>query len=365
MVLQSVKSHYQKVKSFYQRYERLFMPVTLIAGFLLDYLTFTSIQINTTLSLLSIYWIAVGIIILFIPLYDAQKISPKLRYLRLVSPLIIQFSFGSLLGGSLIFYWFSGTIFSGWPIFVILAGLIVANEIFKDHFERPMIQMGVYFFSTFSLLAITLPFLFNSLDSRLFVLSGLISAVIFFLYAKLYSYLASYPKKQTNHLYILFFIIFIIMNALYFTNLIPPVPLSLREAGIYHSIQRSGSSYILQGERESTWQRLIHGHTLHLKQGGSAYVYTSIFAPTDLNTVIIHDWQYYDPNQKKWISKDKLSFVVTGGRQNGFRGYSRKSSLLPGSWRVFAETKRGQILGQVKFTVVRVSEEPELVQIKK
>src|SRR3989344_8754503 len=103
-----IRANYNKIKMLYKKYERVLIPATLLGGVLVDYFTFTSIQISITFILLFGYWVIVGTTITFIHLYDANKVPEKFRYLSLFSPLIIQFCFGSLLGSSLIFYWFSG-----------------------------------------------------------------------------------------------------------------------------------------------------------------------------------------------------------------------------------------------------------------
>src|SRR3989344_6959619 len=97
-----IVSNYQRIKSLYLRYERILMPVTLVGGFLVDYFTFTSIQIGATFMILFGYWIFVGTVIAFTHLYDAQKLPAWIRfkYVRLFSPLLIQFAFGSLLSYS-------------------------------------------------------------------------------------------------------------------------------------------------------------------------------------------------------------------------------------------------------------------------
>lgn len=361
------KSHYQKIKDFFIRYERLLMPATLILGFLVDYITFTNIQISITLILLLIYWFIGGVSIIVIKLYDAEKLSRKFRYVRLVAPLLIQFTFGALLGGSFIFYWFSGTISVSWPFILIIAVLMFSNDVFRHNFQKPLVQLSVYFFITLSLFSIVLPFFFNSLNPALFVLAGLLSLALFYLYIKILSHIKEFTKEQKDHFFILSFSIFMIMNFFYFSNIIPPIPLSLREAGVYHSVQRSGGGYVLRGEAENFWQKIIPGQTIHLTQGESAYVYTAIFAPGELRTTIVHRWQYYDEDQKTWVDKDRLSFTVTGGRKEGFRGYSTKSSLLAGKWRVYVETPRGQVLGRKRFNVERVTGQemfPEIVRYK-
>ena len=96
------------------------MPLTLLGGFLLDYFTFTSITISTTFILLFLYWIVAGAVIAFTHLYDANRLPAWFwfRYIRLFSPLLVQFAFGSLLGSSLIFYWFSWAFSISWPVMV-------------------------------------------------------------------------------------------------------------------------------------------------------------------------------------------------------------------------------------------------------
>ena len=39
-------------------------------------------------------------------------------------------------------------------------------------------------------------------------------------------------------------------------------------------------------------------------EGESAYVYSAIFSPNDLDLTIIHEWQYYDLVKNKWITRE-------------------------------------------------------------
>ena len=150
------------------------------------------------------------------------------------------------------------------------------------------------------------------------------------------------------------------MNALYFLNVIPPIPLSLREAGVYHDLERTSNGYTVLAEGESVLQKLVPGQTIHTQAGSPVYVYSAIFAPADLNTTIVHHWQYYDEADRKWISKDELSFFISGGSDTGYRGYSVKSSVSEGRWRVDVETKRGQVLGRIPIRIKYVEDLPAL-----
>ncbi len=147
--------------------------------------------------------------------------------------------------------------------------------------------------------------------------------------------------------------IFVFFNFLYFTNVIPPIPLSLKFSGVYHSVYRvSSTNYVGMYEPSQSlffWKK--RSSVIHRDQNGSVYVFSSVFAPTKLNTKIYHQWQYFDAVEKKWVDSSKIELNVSGGREEGFRGYSLKRSLQNGKWRVVVETARGQKLGQIRFEI--------------
>lgn len=360
-----IASHYQKIKGLYVKYERLLMPAMLVVGFLVDYFTFTNIQISITFAILFFYWFLAGVIIAFIPLYDAGKLSLKFKYVRLFSPLALQFAFGALLSASLVFYWFSGAFSVSWPLVaIIILLLMVFNDTFRHYFEKPLVQISVYFFTTISLFSLLLPFLFSSLSVWLFIGAGVASLIIFALYIHYLSVFAPQLLSQKRHFFISIIIITIVMNVLYFTNIIPPIPLALREAGMYHGLKVSTGHYTMEAEPENFLQAIkttVFGQTMHIKPGATVYLYTAIFAPAKLKTTIVHNWQYYDPETKDWITKGKLPFDIIGSRKEGYKGYSYESKLAPGKWRVSVENQRGQVLGRVRFKIINVSE-PVLLQ---
>ncbi len=361
-LIQTATAKYQRVKAWYQRYERILMPVTLIGGFLVDYVTFTSINITLTFILLAAYWLLAGATIAFIHAYDAQKLPTSLRYGRLFAPLFIQFVFGSLLGPSLIFYWFSGAFSVSWPLMAIIALLMVFNEAFREAFVLPQVQLPVYFFITISLASIALPYAFTSLSAWLFVLAGAIAVAIFCPFVYFLTRTATYSKRQALEVYVAIAGVLLVMNALFFADLIPPIPLALREAGLYHTLTVSGGKYTMRGETDYFLQNIFGGQTVHLTAGEKLYVYSAIFAPAELQTTIVHHWQYYDETQKKWLSNNKLPFTINGGRQEGYKAYSFNSNLQPGRWRVRIENSRGQVLGNIPFTVERVQNPATLLE---
>jgi hypothetical protein len=268
------------------------------------------------------------------------------------------------LSNSFIFYWFSGSVWVSWPFILTFVLLMFSNDALREHFFKPTVQLTVYFFASFSIISVTLPFIFNSLNPVWFVLSGFLGLILVLLFLAFARAVAGPLKFHPKTFGIAAVVILLSLNILYFYNLIPPVPLALREAGAYHGVARRGSDYVLKGEKENFLEKLLPGQQIHITPGEKIYVFSSIFAPKELNTPIVHEWQYKD-STLGWVIKDKLSFRLVGGRQEGFRGYSLKTTLPEGKWRVYIKTERGQTLGRVKFTVTKVKTPPELNEIIK
>ncbi len=341
---------YSKLKRLFEKSERVLIPGTLVFGVIVDFLTFRSIKIETTFLILGVYVVVAGVSIVLINFGSLGK----LKMTKIIAPLTLQFSFGALLSASLIFYWFSGAFSVSWPIIAIIAIFMTSNEVLRHYYLRPIIQVTVYYFILFSLATLTLPFIFNSIDVSMFVYAGFGSLIAMVIFIVILERLFAHIRPIRPHIIAAVLSVFAIMNILYFFNVIPPIPLSLREAGVYHDIKSISGTYTLMAEQESLIDKFLPGQTIHLQKGRRVYVYTAIFAPAKLNTTIFHQWQFFDEEKDEWIDKDRLSYTMIGGRDEGYRGYSLKTAIAPGKWRVNVETHRGQVLGRVPFKVVSV-----------
>ncbi|PIR66651.1 MAG: hypothetical protein COU51_02950 [Parcubacteria group bacterium CG10_big_fil_rev_8_21_14_0_10_36_14] len=359
-----VKKLYTKIKLFYEKYERLLLPGTLVFGVIVDFITFKSIQINYAFIILGLHILFVGAIIAFLNFYDAGLISNKnrvLKYFRLLCPLGIQFSFGALLSACFIFYFFSGSLYVSWPFILLIVILMISNEVSREYYLRARVQISIYFFLLFSVFAIILPFVLEKLGAWIFLSAGALSLLVIFLYITFLSRYIKSEKITIKRFAVPVIIIFIFINALYFFNVIPPMPLSLKDSVIGHSISRSDGEYTIAIEPESFLESILPGQTIHKVSGEAVVVYTAIFAPGNLATDIVHHWQYKENG--KWVSMGRFSYSIAGGRAEGYRGYSIKNDVPVGKWRVDVETARGQVLGRVQFDVVEANFAPLLVEI--
>ncbi len=363
-----IRSSYYRIKDFFERYERVLLPATLLAGVLIDFVTFKTINLKASFILLSVQAILAGLAVFAINVIDSRERLQGyavFRYARLFAPFVIQLTFGALLSASFAFYWFSGAFSASWPFFVIIILFMVSNDALRTYYLRPVVQLPVYYFALFSLISIALPYALHSLLPSLFIASGLIAGLLVFAYYVLLSRLIPTLRYEQVSIFSLIGFIFFFMNALYFLNYIPPIPLVLRESGVYHGLERRGDEYALRDEDRGVLERLLPGTTVRAAELEQLFAFSAISAPTDLQTTIVHEWQYFDPAEKEWVTKSTVSYTISGGREEGFRGYSMKSRLEEGRWRVNVKTPRKQTIGRIHFRVERAQKPVQTVEIIK
>jgi len=331
------------------------MPAAILVGFLLDTITLNRIDqiFDNAILVTHLLIVSTGIVLLFGKNSTlAKKLKVEERE-NLINTIII-FSFGALFSGFIIFYTRSGSLSSSWPFILMLVVLMLGTELKKTYYQNLILQISFLYLALFSYLIFLLPLIFASLGVRMFILSGFVSLGIMSLFTRLL-------KKSNKERYVEFFpkirkrvlVIFMIFNILYFTNIIPPVPLSLKFKAVYHSINIVGENIYEGTYEETNWYNIFRkrSRVIHRQSGEPAYVFASVFAPTRIRTSIYHSWQYYDEEKVKWEKTDRIQIPISGGREDGFRGFSMKENLLPGKWKVVIETQRGQRLGQIRFKI--------------
>jgi len=318
------------------------MSALLLCGFLADVLTFQTLDLSTSFILLAIHAVVV---------MAAMSLGATHATLQRFAPLALQFSFGALLSSSLVFYWFSGAFSASWPVMLLLAVLGASNEAFRTWYLRTDVRIGTFTFVLFSFFAMVMPYAFRTLAAWTFALAGVSSFTLSILLVMAVTRASEARTRERRHLGAIVGTVSVMFVALYFVGAIPPVPLAIREAGIFHNVVRQGNAYVLVGDEETFIERLLPGRVITNDADGRIYAFTTIFAPTALNTTIYHRWQRFDPDASTWVTASRLSYAIRGGREDGYRGYTYKTGLAPGEWRVIVETERGQELGRIPFTV--------------
>ena len=276
--------------------------------------------------------------------------------------LALVFPFGGLLGRFFIFYSLSGSLSTSWPFLIFLGLLFVGNEVLRKRYAIFTFCMVVYFIVLFSFVSFYLPILLGHIGTWVFVLGGLLSLVAVMLFAQALLRRVKNREDISSGRFVASILgVYVLINLMYFANVIPPLPLSLEGAGIYHLIKKTAGGYTGTKEIEPWYARFRSSQVVNVLPGETMYAFSSVFAPTKISTTISHSWQYYDPNIRTWIIKSRLSFPITGGRDGGYRGYTWSSNLTPGDWRVDVLTSGGQIVGRIKFVVLPASSSPQLI----
>ncbi len=351
------------IANFYGRFERPISSLSLILGFVFDAVTLK--RVDTLWENLWVlgHLLIVGIFIILVHLREVEEggeKNPSKIHFWYVN--ILQFFFGGILSTYLVFYFRSADIFVTWPFIALLVLAFIANESFKKHYIKLNFQISLFFLSIYSFAIFLVPVILHKINTWTFLLSGVISLVCIWLFLKVLFYFIkdkfSKSKKLTT---LLISGIFILVNMLYFTNLIPPIPLSLKDAGMYHTVHKTSDGYIVTYE-DSGWFGYFKSYPDFKKTPrASVYAFSAVFSPTNLNLNIIHEWQHYDETKKTWRTESTIKLPIVGGRDEGFRTYSKRTNLSAGKWRVNIETEQNKIIGSLRFTIVPVDTEPKLM----
>lgn len=346
-------------------YERYISPLALVGGFIADNLILLRrVDAWTTNALLGAYLVIAAFGIILMHAATAGRIRG--RFVLAIMPFIpvaVQFSFGGLFSGFLSLYSRSASTGFSWIFVVVVGALLLGNERFIRFYRRFPFQVGVYYMTLFGFLIFFLPIVTHRIGPAMFLAAGGGALIIIALLQWLLSRVArDIPRGEWKVAGRSVVGITLVFVALYFTNAIPPLPLALRDAGVYHSITRTTDGYAASGESYPWYVRLISRETYHQVAGESVYIYTAIFAPSGLSLTITHQWQLYDATSSQWTTVSEVAFPINGGRELGYRGYSYKFDPAPGEWRVNVITDYGQIIGRVPFTVVEASTTPMLVE---
>ncbi|MFH1178507.1 MAG: DUF2914 domain-containing protein [bacterium] len=352
---------YQKFFAWIQKYERHLSALAMIAGFVVDNLFFERVDVWQTQLWIGSYSLACFIAIPLLHFIEARvaRGRPRPRW-RFLLPLTTQFALGGFWSAFVIFYGRSAVFSASWPFLLLLFLIFLASEYFHKYHERLVFTSTLFFFALYSTAIFTIPIYTGTIGTLTFIESGIAAVCIFALFTILLRILGRDRfLADVRQIRIGAFCVLVIMNLSYFANILPPLPLSAEEAGIYHLVWRVPGAYLATSEAEPWHVRYLgFAPTLHIVSGESLYTYSSIFAPTALLTTIVHRWQWYDPLGKQWTTKSVIKYPIVGGRDGGYRGYSAMPIIKTGKWRVEIETVDGRLISRLPFTVEIVESSP-------
>lgn len=351
--------------AFHQRYER-YVPIICFAyGFTSDSFFLSVEKLSDHLWLLT-YTVFAGAIILLIGLIQTGQISNAgiLRWRRYY-PYALQFFLGNLFSAYFVYYFKSAAIDQSGVFLLLLLLLLLANEFLGDRLTNITLLCTLYFFVTFAFLTFFIPVLSHRISSAMFFSSGVISflvtsAIVGAIYRKIYRQhlrRIAWPTASSA-------LVFGAMIFFYFSNWIPPVPISMNESGIYHSLavdRKDGNLYRVKFYRRFPFQFWVDDDSdFKYTPGDTVFCYASIFAPPGWRERIDFRWQRWDGRRETWLTTDVIGYQINyvPGRNKGYRGYTFKRNVQPGDWRIDVEIETGavrQVLGRIEFKIVPYS----------
>lgn len=348
-----------RFRAFIRKHQKYAPVFFFICGFIWDSLTLGRIDRLYDRIILCTYLASLsGCLYLYNLSGDGKWKDTFIERFEEYLPLAIQFFLGGLCSAYVIYFSRSVSFSKTVSFFIILVVLLFANELLKKRISNKYLQFSAYFFVNFTFFTFFIPVLVKHMNTFIFITSGLISLVSTIALV-VYIYKSSPSTRKEVHKGKMLGIligIYVIINTFYVFNLIPPVPLALDTGIVAHNIEKQNGEYQVSYER-TEWYKFWRDNReqfIHRK-GENIYVFTSIFAPSNLNKKVAHRWKWFSPHTNEWEVIDDINFEITGGRDEGFRGYTFKSNVMEGFWKVDVITEEGLVLGIIDFEIIQDS----------
>jgi hypothetical protein len=323
-------------------------------GFVFDSWAFGRIDHPATQAVFIVYLVVAGIAIA--AQHGLESRSPDRQpSLRVRNALMFttQFALGALLSGFCVFYIRSASLFASWPFLIFMAAVFIGQEAFRQYHARLVFAALLLFLSVYSYAVMLVPILIRSIGQWPFLLSGVLALGLFALYMKALARLG-HDRYHDARLQIAagVAVITLLINASYFFKVLPPLPLVLTDAGVYHEVQRVNGEFHARAEQQPAAWRALFGtnEVLHPQHRARIYAYSAVFAPDRLSTRIVHEWQWLDA-EGAWNTQQRVPVVIAGGRDGGFRFYTYRTRPRAGQWRVNILSDDGRAMGRIRFAV--------------
>ena len=301
------------------------------------------------------YLAVAGLLLFGLNTWNHRQLEPP-RYLRWLwrwSQPALHFMLGTLLNAYVLFYFKSASGLSALLFLGTISLLLLINELPQFRRFGPVVLFGLYSFCLTSYFAYLYPVLFGRLRPWMFLLAVGTSLLPLFLLAWGHHRLTRDARRVLREALAPALGVQTVLVLLFLGHFVPPVPLSLRGIGIYHGVSKNprDSTYTLTHHRPPWWRFWTTDEQDFLaRPGDRIYCFVHIFAPRNFHDEVRLRWAHRG-NGCAWASSDAVPIYISGGRNEGYAGYSYKQNWGPGDWRVTVETYDGREIGRRDFTV--------------
>ena len=263
----------------------------------------------------------------------------------------VQFCFGGLFSALVVCYFKSSGSLASFLLVILLAILLVGNEFLQKKYESFGVSLAFFCLLGTMFMNFAIPHLVHRIGFIWFFLSTLISFGMC-----LFIWKMSHRKKT---ILIAPAIISVLLVVAYIMNWVPPVPLVLKQKIACQNFDKA--SYSCDADAPTFMQSLgLMIPTVHRVDSSEVYFVTSVYAPAELKAELEYLWYYQNPTTGRYSLTDRISssrMTINGGRESGFRTFTRKKNTPPGKYRVEVAYKNGAVIGSGTFEVL--SDVPE------
>jgi len=231
----------------------------------------------------------------------------------------VHFLLGALLNAFVIFYFKSGTVLNNGLLLFLLSALLVINEMNFFRARGPALKMVLFNISLCSFFIYLLPVLVGRISAGIFILS-LVCVLLVMLGVWHFMLRAGVDFSLLRRVLLLPTGAVVLGFALlYGARMIPPVPLSLMQIGIYHNLERTNGTFRLYRQTHPWWFWSQGDQNFLARDGDRLYLFCRIFAPGGFRDRLYFHFQF-DDERRGWQTTDRIPLTIVGGRGQGFRG---------------------------------------------
>ena len=324
------------------------------AGFVFDAFMVRRIDETPVLIQQGLYLCASGVLLAALVAWRhrAPVLPAGLRWLPRWTAPLLHFMLGTLLNAYALFYVKSGSGLTSILFFVVIAMLLLINELPWMRGLGPVVLYALYSFCLTSYFAYLYPVLIGRIRWWMFGLAIVTAAVPLTLLGAFHHRRTGDRQQVVRHALLPSLGVQALLLLLYVFGLIPPVPLSLMDIGIYHSVARDAAgAYSVTYEKP--WYRIWatdEAADFRGRSGERVYCFFRVFAPRGFHDEIRVAWRFRRPG-RGWVPAGDVGISVIGGRESGYAGVAYKQNWQPGDWRVSVETIDGREIGRRTFSV--------------
>ena len=258
---------------------------------------------------------------------------------------MMQFCFGSMYSALVVCYFKSSGSLASLVLVLLLAVLLVGNEFLQKKYESFGVSLAFFCLLGTMFMNFTIPHLVHRIGFLWFFLSTLASFGVCVGIQKI-----SHHKKRVL---VAPAIISTALVVAYVMNWVPPVPLVLKQQMVCQNFDKT--NYSCDVDDPTFLQTIgIKLPSVHRVDGAEVYYLSSVYAPADLKAELEYRWYLKDETTGNYKLTDKVStgrMVMRGGREDGYRSYTKKKNPVPGRYLVETAYKNGAVIGSQKFEI--------------